>query len=159
MPNARALSIHLDQELARCKREHSSVAVMVCDLDGFKLINDLYGHLAGDKVLRLFSNLMQDVCREYDYVARMGGDEFMAILEKVEGRQEVEALAIDLIAWLKMEMVCLFAWMQWSTVEVARHGRGGLSPAQLPVFLVTLFGTLAWFIAAMRRAGRAGTVA
>jgi hypothetical protein len=76
-----------------------------------------------------------------------------------ENRPRLEALAIDLIAWLKMEMVCLFAWMQWSTVEVARHGRGGLSPAQLPVFLVTLFGTLAWFIAAMRRAGRAGTVA
>jgi diguanylate cyclase (GGDEF)-like protein len=79
MPNARALSIHLDQELARCKREHSSVAVMVCDLDGFKKINDRYGHVAGDKVLKLFSNLMQDVCREYDYMARMGGDEFVIV--------------------------------------------------------------------------------
>jgi len=79
MPNARALSIHLDQELARCKREHLSVAVMVCDLDGFKMINDRYGHVAGDKVLKLFSNLMQDVCREYDYTARMGGDEFVII--------------------------------------------------------------------------------
>jgi hypothetical protein len=69
-----------------------------------------------------------------------------------ENRPWLEALALDMIAWIKMEMVCLFAWIQWSTIEVARQGRGGLSPALLPVFLVTLFGTLAWFITAMRRA-------
>jgi hypothetical protein len=74
-----------------------------------------------------------------------------------ENRPRLEALALDLIAWTKMEMVCLFAWIQWSTVEVARQGRGGLSPALLPVFLVTLFGTLAWFITAMFRAGHAGS--
>ena len=79
LPNARALSIHLDQELARCKREHSTVAVMVCDLDGFKKINDRYGHMAGDKTLKLFANLMREVCREYDYSARMGGDEFVIV--------------------------------------------------------------------------------
>lgn len=79
LPNARALSIHLDQELARCKREDASVAVMVCDLDGFKKINDRYGHLAGDKVLKLFAKLMREVCREYDYAARMGGDEFVIV--------------------------------------------------------------------------------
>jgi len=79
LPNARALSIQLDQEIARCKREHATVAVMVCDLNGFKKINDRFGHLAGDKVLKLFSTLMKEVCREYDYVARMGGDEFVII--------------------------------------------------------------------------------
>jgi diguanylate cyclase (GGDEF)-like protein len=51
----------------------------VCDLNGFKNINDRYGHLAGDKVLKLFANLMREVCREYDYVARMGGDEFVIV--------------------------------------------------------------------------------
>ncbi len=79
MANARALSIHLEQELARCKREHASIAVMVCDLDGFKQINDCYGHLAGDKVLKLFANLMKEVCRDTDYTARMGGDEFVIV--------------------------------------------------------------------------------
>jgi uncharacterized membrane protein len=74
-----------------------------------------------------------------------------------ENRPRLEALALDLIAWTKMEMVCLFAWIQWSTVEVARQGHGGLSPALLPVFLVTLFGTLAWFITAMFRTGHAGS--
>ena len=79
MPNARALSMHLDQELARCKREHATVAIMVCDLNGFKQINDRYGHLAGDKVLKIFASLMRGVCREYDYAARMGGDEFVIV--------------------------------------------------------------------------------
>jgi diguanylate cyclase (GGDEF)-like protein len=79
MANARALSMHLEQELARCKRDHATVAVMVCDLNGFKEINDRYGHLAGDKVLKLFSNLMREACRDSDYTARMGGDEFVII--------------------------------------------------------------------------------
>jgi diguanylate cyclase (GGDEF)-like protein/putative nucleotidyltransferase with HDIG domain len=79
LPNARALFLQLDRELARCRRETSNVAVMVCDLDGFKQINDRYGHLEGDKTLKLFANLLREVCREYDYVARMGGDEFVII--------------------------------------------------------------------------------
>ncbi len=79
MANARALSMYLEQELARCKREHSTAAVMVCDLNGFKEINDRYGHLAGNKVLKLFSTYMREACREYDYTARMGGDEFVII--------------------------------------------------------------------------------
>ena len=79
MPNARALSMHLDQELARCKREHSTAAIMVCDLNGFKKINDRYGHLAGDRVLKIFAGLMRKACREYDYAARMGGDEFVIV--------------------------------------------------------------------------------
>jgi len=79
LENARGLSLHLEQEIARCKREHATVAVTVCDLNGFKNINDRYGHLAGDKVLKLFANLMREVCREYDYVARMGGDEFVIV--------------------------------------------------------------------------------
>jgi diguanylate cyclase (GGDEF)-like protein len=79
LPNARSLFMHLDQQLARCKRESSSVAVMVCDMNGFKKINDHFGHLEGDKVLKLFAKLLQQVSREYDYVARMGGDEFVVI--------------------------------------------------------------------------------
>jgi diguanylate cyclase (GGDEF)-like protein/putative nucleotidyltransferase with HDIG domain len=90
LPNARALSIHLDQELARCKREDASVAVMVCDLDGFKKINDRYGHLAGDKVLKLFAKLMREVCREYDYAARMGGDEFVIVAPNMTPKSVVE---------------------------------------------------------------------
>ncbi len=77
LPNARSLFVHLAQEVSRCRRMKTSLAVMVCDIDGFKQINDSFGHLEGDKLLREFCTRLKDVCRGYDYVARMGGDEFV----------------------------------------------------------------------------------
>src|SRR5215469_5003368 len=79
LPNARSLFLQLDRELARCKRDSSSLTVMVSDMDGFKQINDRFGHLEGNRVLRLFAQALKESCREYDYVARMGGDEFVVI--------------------------------------------------------------------------------
>jgi diguanylate cyclase (GGDEF)-like protein/putative nucleotidyltransferase with HDIG domain len=79
LPNARSLFLQLERELARCKRDNTSLTVMVSDMDGFKQINDRFGHLEGNRVLRLFAQALKDSCREYDYVARMGGDEFVVI--------------------------------------------------------------------------------
>src|ERR1700691_4804557 len=79
LPNARSLFLQLDRELARCKRDKTSLTLMVCDMNGFKKINDRFGHLEGNRVLRLFAHALKDSCREYDYVARMGGDEFVVI--------------------------------------------------------------------------------
>ena len=80
LPNARSLFLHLDGEIARCKREQSPLTILVCDLDGFKQVNDRFGHLEGNKVLRTVAQGLQENCREYDYVARMGGDEFVVLL-------------------------------------------------------------------------------
>jgi diguanylate cyclase (GGDEF)-like protein/putative nucleotidyltransferase with HDIG domain len=77
LPNARSLFVHLAQEVTRCRRMKTSLAVMVCDIDGLKKINDSFGHLEGDKLLREFSMRLKEACRGYDYVARMGGDEFV----------------------------------------------------------------------------------
>src|SRR3984957_7230701 len=77
LPNARSLFMHLAQEVARCRRMKTSLAVLVCDIDGFKQINDSFGHLEGDRLLREFTAQVKDVCRGYDYIARMGGDEFV----------------------------------------------------------------------------------
>jgi diguanylate cyclase (GGDEF)-like protein/putative nucleotidyltransferase with HDIG domain len=79
LPNARSLFLQLDRELARCKRDNTTLTVMVSDMDGFKQINDRFGHLEGNRVLRLFAHALRDTSREYDYVARMGGDEFVII--------------------------------------------------------------------------------
>jgi diguanylate cyclase (GGDEF)-like protein/putative nucleotidyltransferase with HDIG domain len=79
LPNARSLFIHLTRELARCRRTGTTLSVMVCDLDNFKQINDLYGHLEGDNVLKDFASHLKETCRGYDYVARMGGDEFVLV--------------------------------------------------------------------------------
>jgi len=85
LPNARSLFIRLDNELARARREQHGVAVLVCDLDNFKQVNDLLGHLEGNRVLKLVADALSSQCREYDFVARMGGDEFVAILAGYPG--------------------------------------------------------------------------
>lgn len=97
LPNARGLSIRLEQEIDRCKRDYSTFAIMVCDLNGFKQINDRYGHLSGDGVLKRVAKLMQDMCRQYDYVARMGGDEFVIIAPGIT-RSAASEKAIQLSA-------------------------------------------------------------
>jgi diguanylate cyclase (GGDEF)-like protein/putative nucleotidyltransferase with HDIG domain len=79
LPNARSLFLQLDRELARCRRSNATITVMVCDMDGFKQINDRFGHLEGNRVLKLFAQRLKESCREYDYVARMGGDEFVVV--------------------------------------------------------------------------------
>ena len=80
LPNARSLFLHLDSELARCRRLNSPLVVLVCDMNGFKQVNDKYGHLEGNKVLHRVAMKLKECCREYDYVARMGGDEFVLVL-------------------------------------------------------------------------------
>jgi len=80
LPNARSLFLHLDGELARCKRLNSPLVVLVCDMNGFKQVNDKFGHLEGNKVLHKVALKLKESCREYDYVARMGGDEFVLVL-------------------------------------------------------------------------------
>jgi len=80
LPNARSLFLRLDSELARCRRTLEPLTVMVCDVDGFKQVNDRFGHLEGNKVLRYVADVLRENCREYDYVARMGGDEFVVLM-------------------------------------------------------------------------------
>ncbi len=96
LPNARSLFLHLDSELARAKREHHSLSVLVCDLDGFKQVNDQFGHMEGNRVLRRVGVMLRENCREYDYVARMGGDEFVIMLSGYPSETVLEK--IDLFA-------------------------------------------------------------
>jgi diguanylate cyclase (GGDEF)-like protein len=77
LPNATALFLYLESELARCARAGSSLTVLVSDLNGFKQINDTQGHLVGNEVLKRIGETFRTSCREYDYVGRMGGDEFV----------------------------------------------------------------------------------
>jgi diguanylate cyclase (GGDEF)-like protein/putative nucleotidyltransferase with HDIG domain len=84
LPNARSLFLQLDSEISRGRRNHLPLAVMVLDLDGFKQVNDRFGHLEGNKVLQAVSSGLKRACREYDYVARMGGDEFVVLLPGAE---------------------------------------------------------------------------
>jgi diguanylate cyclase (GGDEF)-like protein len=70
----------LATELSRCARDQSSLGVVLIDLDHFKRINDTYGHLAGDRVLREAAAAMAGAIRPYDAVGRYGGEEFLMLL-------------------------------------------------------------------------------
>ncbi|MCU1335876.1 MAG: diguanylate cyclase and metal dependent phosphohydrolase [Bryobacterales bacterium] len=80
LPNARSLFLQLDAEVSRARRNNQPLTVVVLDLDELKQINDRYGHLEGNRVLREVAIGLKANCREYDYVARMGGDEFVVLL-------------------------------------------------------------------------------
>lgn len=80
LPNARSLFLSLNSEIARCRDRNLNLAVIVCDLDGFKQVNDRFGHPQGDRVLRFVSSGLADICRPYEMAARMGGDEFVLLL-------------------------------------------------------------------------------
>lgn len=80
LPNGRSLFVYLEQEVERCQMSQTPLALLVCDLDGFKQVNDIYGHLEGNKILCEVAALLRANCRESDYVARMGGDEFVLVL-------------------------------------------------------------------------------
>ncbi len=69
-----------------------------------------------------------------------------------ENRPRLQALTLQMIAWLKTEMICLFAWIQWAIVASARQGRLSMSPAEIPLFILAVFATIGWHIVAMFRA-------
>ena len=80
LPNRRSMFVHLSRELSRAERLKSEVAVIVMDVDGFKSINDTYGHNVGDHALREVAAAMQETLRPYDLCVRYAGDEFIVVL-------------------------------------------------------------------------------
>lgn len=80
LPNARSLQIQFEKEVARSSRGGSSFQLLMLDLDGFKAVNDSYGHKAGDAMLREVSRVIREQLRDYDFLARYGGDEFVALV-------------------------------------------------------------------------------
>ncbi len=80
LPNARSLQIEFEKEFARARRNGSSFHVLMIDLDGFKAVNDTFGHKIGDRMLKDIGKVMLEQLREYDFLARYAGDEFVAIV-------------------------------------------------------------------------------
>jgi len=84
LPNRRALDERLEEEVTAARRNNYSFAVLMMDLDGFKEVNDTYGHATGDDVLRVVFNQMARGVRTTDFLARYGGDELTLILSQTE---------------------------------------------------------------------------
>lgn len=101
LPNRRAFMRKLHEGLARSHRSGKGMALLFLDLDGFKQINDSYGHEFGDHVLRRFAQTLRDVVRETDTVARLAGDEFTVILEGLDDPESAaQTVATKLLASL-----------------------------------------------------------
>lgn len=84
LPNREAYGHRLDQEYARWARYKRPLTLAVVDVDYFKRINDTYGHLAGDKVLRIIAKTLRKRLRKTDFIARYGGEEFVLLLPETE---------------------------------------------------------------------------
>ncbi len=97
LPNLRGISEHLHNILALARRGGFYVATMFMDLDGFKAVNDTFGHPAGDLVLRTVAKGLSESIRETDVVGRIGGDEFIVILSHVKQPEEAAKVARKMI--------------------------------------------------------------
>jgi len=86
LPNRKRFEEELDLALARAERADTSVAVAFLDLNGFKTVNDTYGHDCGDRLLEVVAERLRDATRATDLVARLGGDEFLVLLGDIEPR-------------------------------------------------------------------------
>jgi diguanylate cyclase (GGDEF)-like protein/putative nucleotidyltransferase with HDIG domain len=81
LPNARNLQQQFEREVARAQRTGGSFQVLMLDLDGFKQVNDTFGHKVGDKMLQEIGRLIKGQFREYDFLSRYAGDEFVALIQ------------------------------------------------------------------------------
>jgi diguanylate cyclase (GGDEF)-like protein/PAS domain S-box-containing protein len=98
LPNRALLQQRLEQVLSKTRRHDTRAVVMVLDLDGFKTVNDSLGHPAGDELLVCIAERLKNRLRQTDYLGRLGGDEFLVILEAGPDAANLRALATDLLA-------------------------------------------------------------
>jgi diguanylate cyclase (GGDEF)-like protein/PAS domain S-box-containing protein len=92
LPNRVLLADRLQQALTQCVRRARSVAVVYLDLDGFKAVNDIHGHALGDELLVALAQRMRAALRDGDTLARIGGDEFVAVLVDLDRVQDAEPM-------------------------------------------------------------------
>ncbi|MCR4807130.1 MAG: GGDEF domain-containing protein [Lachnospiraceae bacterium] len=111
-----------------CTRKTGSLMIM--DLDSFKLVNDLFGHEMGDRVLKAFADIVRKNTRETDTISRIGGDEFMAFYEDLTDESAVASLTLRLNAQLSEEAARLMGedhgiplGISIGVVMVPKHGR------------------------------------
>jgi diguanylate cyclase (GGDEF)-like protein len=93
LPNARYLALRFDEEISRARRTGRSFQVVMLDLDDFKIVNDTFGHRVGDKMLRETARIIQGQLRDYDFLARYAGDEFVAVVQELADSQVEELRA------------------------------------------------------------------
>ncbi len=101
LPNRLLFADRLEQAVIRSERSRTSMALMLVDIDDFKLVNDSFGHDAGDKLIKAVGELISKSLRRADTIARLGGDEFAVIIEGIEGPDDAISIADNLTTILE----------------------------------------------------------
>jgi diguanylate cyclase (GGDEF)-like protein len=140
--NRRALMQALERELARAARQRTPLALLMLDIDHFKRVNDQYGHLAGDQVLRHMVSVVRQRLHTQDFLGRYGGEEFLLLLPDTDqrgaqelGQQLCQAVQASPCDWNNQRIA-----VTQSAASPAMHG--GVKSAgclRHPVFLVSCF--------------------
>jgi diguanylate cyclase (GGDEF)-like protein/PAS domain S-box-containing protein len=97
LPNRLYFKAHVEQSMQSARRNQHMMALLYLDLDGFKQINDTFGHDVGDQLLKVIASRLKGCVREEDTVARMGGDEFIIILNKINSRDDASLVAGNIV--------------------------------------------------------------
>ena len=122
----------LDDACKKAARQNCIIAVMSIDLDGFKGVNDTYGHLAGDDVLVKTASRIRDSIRESDMLARPGGDEFIVVFDGLEKKDPVYSLAETILQKLSEEMELQgYPVMLSASIGIAFYPEHGTNPQDL----------------------------
>ena len=101
LPNRLLFADRLEQAVVRSERSRTSMALMLIDIDDFKLVNDSFGHDAGDKLIKAVGQLISKSLRRADTIARLGGDEFAVIIEGIESADDAISIADNLTTILE----------------------------------------------------------
>lgn len=114
MPNRTLLADRIEQALASCQRHQRMLAIAFLDLDGFKAINDQYGHDAGDQLLAALAKRLRMVLRDGDSIARIGGDEFVVVLVDLEDLAQSQPVLERLLQVAAEPVAVAESWLQVS---------------------------------------------
>lgn len=116
--NRLLLEDRVSQAVTRARRSGRSAAVLLIDLDGFKMINDTRGHAAGDQILKTLAERFTAAVRETDTVARLGGDEFVVLLEDLDGPEDAVAVAGKLLAEAREPFLLAAGGLTWISASI-----------------------------------------
>jgi diguanylate cyclase (GGDEF)-like protein/PAS domain S-box-containing protein len=131
LPNRNLLLDRLEQVLARSRRSRQLPALFYLDLDGFKAINDSMGHAAGDSLLKQFAERLRKAVRTSDMVARMGGDEFVVLVEDLRDAADADAIANTVVETAREEFTIESKLLRVTTSIGIAFTRGETSGAEL----------------------------
>ena len=132
LPNRSLLLDRLSQTVAQASRRNRQAAVLLLDLDGFKSVNDRYGHAAGDELLRRMARRLLASTRRADTTARYGGDEFIVLLPEIEGKKSATEVAQKIHARLTEPFVISgHSFAITACIGIAVYPMDGTTPDEL----------------------------